>query len=102
MPSLESREFWVIFDTGTRPEYYQDVHNLLALPKGAVMRYEYRKKYLSERALRWAIAEAAAPSRVVLIYGQKPGFTRGGDTAPAKPAAEELQWACTRFGTMRA
>ena len=101
MPSLESREFWVIFDTSTRPEYYRDVHNLLALPKGAVMRYEYRDKYLSERALRLAVDTAAAPTKVLLIYGQKPGFHRGDDNAKAKAPAKELEWVCTRFGTMR-
>ncbi len=102
MPSPDSREFWVIFDSCTRPEYYQDVHNLLALPKGAVMRYEYRDKYLSERALRLALDQQAAPARVLLVYGQRPGFTRGAGNTEANAPAKELHWVCTRFGTMLA
>lgn len=90
----------MIFDTCTRPEYYQDVHNLLALPKGAVMRYEYRDEYLSEQAFRLAVDKAAAPARVLLVYAQRPGYTRGADNAQAP--AEELQWVCTRFATMLA
>jgi len=39
----ESR-LWAIFDTCTKPHYYQDVHNLLAAPQGWVLRYEYRKQ----------------------------------------------------------
>src|SRR5260370_33998851 len=101
MPSSESQEFWVIFDTGTRPEYYRDVHNLLALPRGAVMRYDYRDTYLSERALRLAVNDAEAPAKILLIYGQKPGFTRGTGNDAAKGPAEQFRWVATRFGTLR-
>jgi hypothetical protein len=102
MAPLESREFWVIFDTSTRPEYYQDVHKLLALPMGAVIRYEYRDKYLSKQALRLAIHNAAAPNKVLVIYGQKSGFMRGGGDDEAKAQAKDIQWIGTRFGTMQA
>ncbi len=102
MPSPVSREFWVIFDTCTRPEYYQDVHNLLALPEGAVMRYEYRDKYLSERALRLALDPDAAPVRVLLVYGQKPGLARGAGNTEAAAPGKETQWISTRLGTMLA
>src|SRR5213080_3562204 len=100
MPSIESREFWVIFDTCARAEYYRDVHNLMALPKGAVMRYEYRDMYLSERALRLAVNDASAPSKILLVYAQKPGFPKGGGDAVAP--AGELEWVATRFGAMKA
>jgi hypothetical protein len=66
------------------------------------MRYEYRDAYLSDRALRLALDQEAAPSKVLLIYAQKPGFTRDGDNSQASARAEELEWVCTRFGTMQA
>ena len=102
MTPPELREFWVIFDTSTRPEYYQDVHNLLAHPTGAVMRYEYRDKYLSERALRFALNYSSAPTKVLFVYGQKSGFTRGSGDDKAKAPAKDLQWIGTRLGTMHA
>jgi hypothetical protein len=102
MPSLESREFWVIFDTCTRAEYYRDAHNLLALPKGAVMRYEYRDIYLSDRALRLALNDTSAPSKILLVYAQKPGFPKAGGDAQAVAPVGELEWVATRFGAMKA
>ncbi len=46
--------FWVIFDTSTRPQYYQDVHNILALPEGFVYRYDYRTSQMSPSAVQAA------------------------------------------------
>ena len=46
--------YWVIFDTCSVPEYYRDLHTVLASPSGAVVRYSYRAKYLTEEAIELA------------------------------------------------
>jgi len=95
-----AEEFWVIFDTSTLRDYYWDVHNLLAMPHGVVMRYEYRAEYLSDAAI--ALAEKPSPRAVLLLYAQKNTeyLRTGGMSSPRDPAvAEELVFA-TRLGTM--
>lgn len=68
--------FWVIFDTCTRPEYYQDVHNLLALPKGSIITYNYNKKYCDDLSLDYAKL-GEYPKTVLLIYNQFEEYKRG-------------------------
>ena len=50
MADESSSSFWVIFDTGTVPAYYQDVHNILAMPHETIVRYNYKEKYLCDVA----------------------------------------------------
>jgi hypothetical protein len=95
------QEFWVIFDTSTLRDYYQDVHNVLAMPEGFVVRYEYKTKYLSDAAIK--LAEASGPRPLLLLYTQKeidyPRATNG-TSAPRNPTgAADLLFA-TRVGTM--
>ncbi len=47
MPAL------VVFDTCTRSHYYADVHQLLALPAGTILRYDYQEKYFSPEAFAY-------------------------------------------------
>jgi hypothetical protein len=93
-------EFWVIFDTSTLRDYYQDVHNLLAMPEGFVIRYEYRTKYLSDEAIK--LAESAGARPVLFLYTQRdteyPRNTDG-TSFPRDRAGAELYFA-TRVGTM--
>jgi len=93
-------ECWVIFDTYTRQLYYQDVHNLLALPSGSILRYEYRKQRLSQGAIaaanRWQKWDP-----VLLVYAQWHGYAkRDPDPTVVYPFAEML-WVPTRLATMR-
>ena len=106
----DKTRFWVIFDTSTRREYYLDVHNLLALPVGATLRYEYREKYLSTAA-RFAAENAdSAPAFVLLVYGQWKQYVKGdiphgglpaGGTAKQSPPFSEMLWVPTRFAEMQ-
>jgi len=64
------KEFWVIFDTCQYPEYYQDVHNLVAMPEGTIMRYEYKNKYLSDAARQLA-NNSPKEHQVLFVYAQK-------------------------------
>tara|TARA_R110002050_G_scaffold99127_1_gene205679 strand:+ start:4257 stop:5438 length:1182 start_codon:yes stop_codon:yes gene_type:complete len=74
MNSFENT-FWIIFDTGTRPEYYQDVHNILALPSRSVVRYNYNKKYIDDQSLEY-IDAGKYPENVILMYTEFKNYKR--------------------------
>jgi hypothetical protein len=87
--------FLVVFDTCTHAGYYGDVHQVLALPEGAVIRYEYKRYLYTDDAAAAVEALAANPSRlpvpVLLIYGQKQAFTKGsGDPASMLAKADSF------------
>jgi hypothetical protein len=84
----DKKHFWIIFDTSTLREYYQDVHNLIALPSGASIRYEYREKYLSPSALTAALKPQSAPSAVLLVYAQWTNYVQG---SPPPPSTTSLR-----------
>jgi hypothetical protein len=70
-------QFLVIFDTCQRPEYYQDLHNLLALPAGTIVRYEYRSKYIADDALDLFEQGKVSGVDVLLAYAEYSGYSRG-------------------------
>lgn len=80
--------FLVIFDTCQRPEYYQDLHNLLALPVGTVVRYEYRSKDIADDALALIEQGRVAEVDVLLAYTEYSGYSRG-DGVNYTPKHEE-------------
>ena len=73
--------FFVVFDTCTHPRYYGDVHEVLSLPEGAAIRYEYKRRLLTEAAAREIETLAQNPSYLsvdaLLLYGQKNHFSHG-------------------------
>jgi hypothetical protein len=73
--------FFVVFDTCTHAAYYGDVHQVLALPEGAVIRYEYKRRLFQRDTARAIDALVQTPARlptpVLLMYGEKMGFTQG-------------------------
>lgn len=73
MPAL------VVFDTCTRSQYYADVHQLLALPAGTILRYDYQEKYFSPEAFAYlrGLKEADCPVDVILFYGQFNDYAKG-------------------------
>lgn len=73
--------FFVIFDTSTHARYYSDVHELMALPAGAIIRYEY-KRYLCKQNASAALDAlidnpSALPTDALLMYGEKHSFRKG-------------------------
>jgi hypothetical protein len=38
----------VVFDTSTLPEYYKDVHTIIALPRGYVVTYDYSVRHVAK------------------------------------------------------
>ena len=101
MPFNDNTRFWVVFDTCTIREYYQDVHNLIALPSGTTIRYEYREKYLSPAAVRAASNPETAPASVLLVYAQWNRYVRGNDAPPRSTPSSEILWVPTRFAEMQ-
>lgn len=79
----------IVFDTCTKPDYYADVHRLIAMPAGAILRYDYERRLYSEAALK--ILDAAnsqsEPIPTTLFYAQCNTFSKG-DNDPA----ESLSW----------
>jgi hypothetical protein len=91
---------WLIFDTCTRPAYYQDLHNILAAPAGHVLRYEYKEKYLTPEVRGTLSAARSQPKSVLLAYVQQREFTRGANAVFTLPTFEGGLWLATRFAEM--
>lgn len=102
MPSADVQQpgFWVIFDTCMRPEYYQDVHNILALPAKHLYRYEYRLSEMADAALTAAKAHPW-PSQALLVYCQAKTFKRGGPEPTGILPQNEMLWIGTRLAEVR-
>jgi hypothetical protein len=96
----DTSRFWVIFDTCTLPDYYLDVHKLLAIPKGATLRYNYKEKYLSASGLEASSHPHSAPKLGMLFYGQRIGFHRGDGTPPTGTMFQAMLWIPTRIVEM--
>ena len=88
--------FFVVFDTCTHAAYYGDVHQVLALPEGAVIRYEYKRRLFKADAAaeidRLTTHSSELPLPVLLMYGEKHGFKHGDDDP-----ADMLRVADSRF-----
>src|SRR5271167_4008546 len=65
----KAKRLWVIFDTSQYPAYYRDVHDLLAAPRGFVMRYQYREELLSNTAINFGVKNHPVP--ILFAYAQK-------------------------------
>jgi hypothetical protein len=98
---MSDTRFWVFFDTATRPEYYQDVHKVLALPRGALLEYQYRDLRMEPEvveATRRPVKQL--PSQALIAYAQWTEFKRGDpDPEGAKPA-EEMRYQATRLAEL--
>ena len=97
--SHSSSAFWVLFDTATKADYYGDVHAVLGLPSGALMRYDYRDRYIHESATP-ALAAAPRPTQVLVVYAQWQAYKRGDDAPEAATADGAMEWQALRFGVL--
>lgn len=96
----DDARFWIVFDTCSRPAYYRDVHNLLAAPAGSILRYDYRRKYLTDEVT--AVIDDTAvslPDRVLLAYAQHTAYTRGAELPKIDGFGDAL-WIGTRLARM--
>jgi len=88
--------FFVVFDTSTHARYYGDLHEVLALPEGAVIRYEYKRYLFKPNAAAALDALVDDPSGLpvdaLLMYGQKRSY-RQGEPDPK----EMLRWGDSVF-----
>jgi hypothetical protein len=91
--------FWIIFDTSTKPEYYADVHKLLALPKGSILRYDYRRKYLTDSAEDAVFGPGLQPDRLLLAYAQSAAFQRGHEP-PSGQIPDDIVFIPTRLARL--
>lgn len=99
--SHAAQEFWVIFDTATVPEYYQDVHNVLALPQGGIIRYEYRSKYLSKGSLERLQRPSNLPRSCLIVFTQPMGANRGDNLdAESISSGKLILWVATRLALL--
>lgn len=92
----QSTPFFVVFDTCTHARYYGDVHEVLAMPAGGIIRYEYKRSLFkpdAAAALDALCADASAlPIDTLLMYGQKRNY-RQGEPDPK----EMLRWRDSDF-----
>jgi hypothetical protein len=96
-PFSDTSRFWVIFDTCTLQDYYLDVHKLLAIPRSATLRYNYKEKYLSSSAITASLSTGTAPKFGVLFYAQRTGFSKGDATPKTGTIYSEMLWIPTRL-----
>ena len=91
---------FVIFDTCTHAAYYGDVHEVLALPAGAIVRYEYKRYLFKPEAAAtldgFANAPTGLPADTLLMYGEKRSYRKG-----AKDPQEMLRWKDSVFTPTR-
>ncbi len=92
--------FFVVFDTCTHASYYGDVHQVLALPEGGVIRYEYKRTLFNPDAAR-AIDDlirnpSQLPLEVLLLYGEKTGFVKGDPDPETMLTTEDSVFVATR------
>lgn len=97
-PSLS--RFFVVFDTSTQPEYYADVHRVLALPAGAVIPYEYPRYLYTSGAANALDAlvedQSGLPVDALLMYGQKRDYEQG-----QRDPTDMLRWDDSVFVPIR-
>lgn len=89
----------VIFDTSTKAPYYKDVHNLLALPAGGILRYDYRRVLITADVLD-ELPIIKLPIPVLLAYAQSKTFKKGDDDPSPGTAITEMLWIPTRLATL--
>lgn len=87
-----------MFDTSTKLDYYRDVQNLLALPNGSTIRYDYRENHITAGAL--AEAGADRMGKVLLAYVQHPAFRKGGDDPLGPLPYDGSLWIPTRIAEL--
>lgn len=92
--------FWVIFDTSQHSKYFGDVHNLLALPAGATLKYDYNEAQFTSNALA-RVEVPGAPA--LFVYSQyDAAYTRS--NGQSEPSAKSANVTCigTRLGRIHA
>jgi hypothetical protein len=99
--SSDGPSFWVFFDTATKRDYYADVHKLLALPGGALIRYDYRDLYLGD-GVKDAIRSSHPPRPVLVVYAQWDKYVRGDEAPGEGTALDEMSWQAMRLGELEA
>src|SRR5690349_14166954 len=91
---------FIVFDTCTHASYYGDVHQVLALPEGAVIRYEYKRRLFKPDAACVVDDLASDPSRLpvpaLLMYGEKRGFAKGSPDPETMLTREDSVFVPTR------
>lgn len=97
----ESKWIWVVFDTSQYQKYYRDVHDLLAMPRGWVFRYNYRETQMSVDALRSAASDGTKPIPALFVYAQKEVPYARIDNKSEFPNGDfSVKFVATRVGTM--
>jgi hypothetical protein len=77
------KDLLVIFDTCTKPDYYRDVHKVLASPMNSIVRYDYERRLWTVGAAGVAdnLTADKTPVRALLMYGQLKSYKQD-DTDP--------------------
>lgn len=89
----------IIFDTCTKPDYYKDVHIVLAAPTGSIIRYEYERRLWTEDAQIEAkkVVADGKPISALLMYGQVKSFKKGDDDPTFMLRQDNAIFIPTRF-----
>jgi hypothetical protein len=88
-------EDFVIFDTCTLPEYYNDVQKILSLPREHVVTYDYSAGNIEEQALTILkrLVRSGERRRVLLAYMQALDYKKGDSSPEADPVLPETSFA---------
>lgn len=93
--------FIVIWDTCTKPDYYNDVHKVITLPKRMVVRYDYTKKYFDEKSLIQFESLSARKIKeipAIHFYGEIENYSKFQENIPDKAMVKH--WVPFRLSTV--
>jgi hypothetical protein len=94
----------LVFDACTLPEYYDDVHKILCLPRGHIVTYDYAAVHIDEGALavlkEIATAKKAGTRRILLAYMQANDYRKGDPSEEKAPLPENSFATFTRLAEL--
>jgi hypothetical protein len=98
---------FIVFDTSTIPEYYDDVHKILALPEDHIVTYDYSTRNISDEAVR-ALDDLAAKlkanknesARAVIAYIQPEAYKKGDGSIAETPLPPATFQTLTRLSNI--
>jgi hypothetical protein len=96
----------VIFDTSTLPEYYSDVHKIIALPRDYVVTYDYSIRHVAGDVAsvldNFVATNPASKIRVILAYLQPQAYQKGDGSDSVDPIPDPTFATLTRLAEVAA
>ena len=100
-----SSRILVVFDTCALPEYYDDVHKIIAYPRDFIVTYDYGAGNIDDEAIKLLDdleKQKSCEYPTLLVYIQDPRFRKGDTSPPSGPLPADSIVALTRLAYVKA